>query len=203
MTTRATGTFTRALLAGVVCLAILAGMLVGHAWPLWTGEVVVMDASGAVPRDLFRGQHIRLDTPASTLRVMSIGGPAARGPAMEAVPVQPSGPGWEAWEDVREAPGGVVYVQLAGESGVAVPVTVSRQPVEGALNLKGRIRSAWQTGVLHVDYGLDAFYVPEATARALEPALRAGRPVQMEVAIAADGRARIRNLIIDGTPLPR
>jgi uncharacterized membrane-anchored protein len=200
--TAATGEmFPRALLAGAVCLAILGGMLVGHAWPLWTGEVVLMNATGSAPRDLFRGEYIRLELPASTLRVTTVGGPAAAELDLDAVPVTPAGAWWDSWDEVRKAYGAVVYVQLAQTDGVATPASVSREPVEGALNLKGRIRSAREAGVLRVEYGLDAFYVSEATARSLGPALRADRPVQVEVAIAANGRGRIRQLIVEGASL--
>jgi uncharacterized membrane-anchored protein len=203
MTATTSGIFPRALVAGAVCLAILGGMLVGHAWPLWAGEVVVMNATASAPRDLFRGEYIRLDLPASTLRVTTVGGPAAADLDFAGVPVTPTGTWWDSWQDVRRAYGTVVYVQLAQDEGVVTPVSVSREPVEGGLNLKGRIRSAQETGVLRVEYGLDAFYVPEATARTLGPALRTDRPVQIEVAIAASGRARIRTVIVNGMPLPR
>jgi uncharacterized membrane-anchored protein len=203
MTAPTGGSFPRAVMAGALCLAILGGMLVGHAWPLWTGEVVMMHATGSAPRDLFRGEYIRLELPASRLRVTSVGGPAAGEVGLDAVPVTTAGAWWDSWNDVRKAYGAVVYVQLARTDGVATPVSVSREPVEGALNLKGRIRSGQDTGVLRVEYGLDAFYVPEATARTLGPALHADRALQVEVAIAGSGRARIRNLVVDGTPLPR
>ena len=36
---------TRAVLAGAICLAIVGGMIVGHAWPLWTGRDVLMAAT--------------------------------------------------------------------------------------------------------------------------------------------------------------
>jgi uncharacterized membrane-anchored protein len=203
MTTTANGTFRRALLAGAVCLAILGGMLVGHAWPLWTGDVVLMNATGSLPRDLFRGQYIRLNLQASTLRVTTVGGPAAGDLGLEAMPVTTAGAWWDSWADVRRASSAVVYVQLAPEDGVATPVSVSREAVEGALNLRGRIRSAQETGVLRVEYGLDAYYLQEASARSLEPALLAGRPVQVEVAIAANGRARIRDVVVDAVRIPR
>jgi uncharacterized membrane-anchored protein len=203
MTATTTGLFARALVAGAVCLTILGGMLVAHAFPLWAGEVVVMNATASAPRDLFRGEYLRLDLPASTLRVTTVGGPAAGDLDLAGVPVTPTGAWWDSWQDVRRAYGAVVYVQLAQADGVAAPVSVSREPVEGALNLKGRTRPAQETGVLRVEYGLDAFYVPEATARTLGPALRSDRPVQIEVAIAASGRARIRTVVVDGTPLPR
>jgi uncharacterized membrane-anchored protein len=203
MTATVRGMFPRALLAGAACLAILGGMLVGHAWPLWTGDMVLMEATGTVPRDPFRGQYVRLDLPASTLRVTTVGGPAAGDLEVTAVPVTPTGRWWKTWEDVRKGQRAVIYVQLARQDGLAVPVSVSRDPVEGALNLKGRIRSARETGILRVEYGLDAFYVPEATARSLAPLLHAGRALRVEVAIAASGRARVRDLTVDGTPLPR
>jgi uncharacterized membrane-anchored protein len=193
--------FVRAFLAGAICLGILGGMLVGHAWPLWTGNVVLMDATGSVPRDLFRGRHVRLDLPASSLRVTTAGGPAAGAVDVDALPVSPAGEWWDSWNDVRRARGEVIYVQLAQRDGVATPVSVSREPIAAALNLRGRIHDAQETGLLRVEYGLDAFYVSESTARSLEPALQAGRALQVEVAVAANGRARIRQILVDGTPV--
>jgi uncharacterized membrane-anchored protein len=203
MTTRRHERFGRALVAGAFCLAVLGGMIVGHAWPLWTGEMVVMEASGSSPRDVFRGQYIALQVPASTLRVTTVGGPAAAILDIDGQPVEPVAEWWESWEEVRRATGSVVYVQLARDGELVVPATISRERIEGALNLQGRIRSARDTGVLRVEYGLDAYYVPEATSRVLGPALRTGRSVRLEVAIASSGRARIRGLTVDGVPLPR
>ena len=54
-----------------------------------------------------------------------------------------------------------------------------------------------------VNYGLDAFFMQEGTARPIEDAIRAGRNVQMDVAIAASGRARIRNLVVEGQEVGR
>ena len=78
-----------------------------------------------------------------------------------------------------------------------MPVTVSMAPVANALNLRGRVQHGSNT-TLAVDYGLDAFYMQEGTARPVEDALRSGRRVQMEVAIAKSGQARIRALLVDG-----
>ena len=58
------------LLAGAVCLSILCGVLVVHAWPLWTGQSVLLPVTPIDPRDLFRGrEYLRLDTPATRLMV--------------------------------------------------------------------------------------------------------------------------------------
>lgn len=97
-----------------------------------------------------------------------------------------------------------MYVQLtASASGDYVPVSVSRAPVPGALNLRGRARYASGGGTLYVDYGLDAFYMQEGKGRRVEQAIRESRNVQIQVAIASSGQARIKTLLIDGVPVDR
>jgi hypothetical protein len=99
--------------------------------------------------------------------------------------------------------GSIVYVQLApSPSGDYVPVTASLQPVPGALNLRGRVRYAGGT-FMPVGYGLDAFYLQEGKGRRIEDAIRQRRNVQMQVAIASSGQARIKTLLIDGVSVDR
>ena len=201
----------RALVAGAICLAILGGMLVGHAWPLWAGRTVVLPARPVDPRDLFRGEFVRLDTPLAALAVAV----ARTGGSSQQPGVLPVVGSWPS----EKIDGRVVYVQLRprdpAPAAPAVPeydaASISTQPVPGAINLRGRVHRSYESdGIqaahverVRISYGLDAFYMQEGTARAVEDAMRAGRPVQMEVAIAASGRARIQNLIVDGKPLPR
>jgi hypothetical protein len=54
---------------------------------------------------------------------------------------------------------------------------------------------------LTVDYGLDSFFMQEGTAKPVENALRQRRRVQMQIAIASSGHARIRRLVVDGVPV--
>jgi uncharacterized membrane-anchored protein len=182
----------RTLIGGAVCLAILGGMMVGHAWPLWTGEAILLRARPVDPRDLFRGEFVRLDTPASRVFVVTDGRTA---PA-DYVPVRRLG-------DREPRRGEVIYVQLVRgeETGEHEPVSISGAIVDGAVNLRGRVRRASSDGTVHVDYGLDAFYMQEGTAKPVERALLDGRLVQMQVAVASSGRARIRMLLADGVPV--
>jgi hypothetical protein len=176
----------RALFAGATSLLILSGMIVGHAWPLWTGRVVTMKVVPVDPRDLFRGEYVHLDTPATQLYRTGTG-------------VKPS-PAWTLVRPIDRVfdaarPGSVVYVQLApSESGEYVPVSVSRAPEAGALNLRGRARWAPGAGALAVDYG---------KGRRIEEAIRQRRNVQMQIAIASSGHARLKMLLIDGVPVDR
>jgi uncharacterized membrane-anchored protein len=185
----------RALLAGSVCLMILGGMLAGHAWPLWTGQTVMMKAVPVDPRDLFRGEYVRLATPANRLVLSGQGEPNSTEVRVRAI------------DDVFEVSraGSIVYVQLEpSPSGDHTARSVSRTRVPGALNLRGRVtfRDS-DTVTLRVEYGLDAYYVQEGMGKGIEDAIRDGRNVQMQVAIAASGRSRIRTLVIDGVPLAR
>src|SRR5688500_14793695 len=111
---------TRVVVAGAICLAILGGMIVGHAWPLWTGRTVIMRVTPVDPRDPFRGEYVRLGTAANRLR-LGASGPAT--PDDRRIAVRPLGGGLE--EPPR---GSVVYVQLEpSATGDYLPVTISAQ----------------------------------------------------------------------------
>jgi hypothetical protein len=193
------GDSTRAVLAGAICLAIIGGMLVTHAWPLWTGQDVLMSATvNGAPR-WTSGEYVSLKTPPERLLV---GNDTPSGTS-EWTRVRTLEP-WvtlSAPAAIRHARGSVVYVQLEKSGGGDVtPVSVSLSPVNGALNLRGIATALTSNGLLQVEYGIDAFYMQEGHARAVERAFREKRRVQVQLAISTSGRARIRNLMIDGVP---
>ena len=102
----------------------------------------------------------------------------------------------------RRLRGRYVYVQLAAQaSGEYAPASVSLRPVSGATNLRGLVTRGLNSGELHLDYGIDAFYMQEGHSQVVEQASRDGRRVQVQVAIAKSGRARIRRLLVDGAPV--
>ncbi|HET7217614.1 MAG TPA: GDYXXLXY domain-containing protein [Vicinamibacterales bacterium] len=183
-----------ALMSGAVCLAILGGMIVVHAWPLWTGTSVLLPVVPIDPRDMFRGDYVRLSTPAERLTTR-----AGATTSVDRLAVTPVGGDWAK----RSVPPPAVYVQLepTHANGEWRPVSVSLDPVAGAVNLRGRVRfDDTSSESLNVDYGLDRYYVQEGNGRAIEDAIRSKRRVEMEVAVAASGHARIRRLLIDGIP---
>jgi len=195
---------TRALCAGAVCLVIIGGMLVGHAWPLWTGHDVVMDATVDGRQMWAPGEYVRLSTAAAILTT----GQAVANDEVKRTPVRAIEP-WVT-SNPRERPNSVdhqlrgktVYVQLTpGTAGEYAPVSVSLRPVDGAVNLRGVVARALTSGELRVQYGIAAFYLQEGKAAGIERAFREKRRVQIQVAIATSGHARIRNLLIDGVPV--
>ncbi len=196
----------RTAFAGAMCLSILSGVLVVHAWPLWTGQAALLPVTPVDPRDMFRGEYVRLDTPAAHLAVPSDGAASAG-----TVAVTPVG-SW--WADLpvdehsrhQSLRGRVVFVQLEprGDAGESQPVSISNEPLAGRTNLRGRISWYEPKGErLTVDYGLDSFFMQEGKAKPVEDALRQRRRVQMQVAIASSGHARIRRLLVDSAPVGR
>jgi len=83
----------RALLCGAFCFIVLAGMLVGHAWPLLTGETIYLEVIARDPRDLFRGDYVVLTYPIESLRVTAAD--SAPGNDESTVVVKPLGSWWD------------------------------------------------------------------------------------------------------------
>jgi uncharacterized membrane-anchored protein len=214
----------RALLCGAFCFIVLAGMLVGHAWPLLTGETIYLEVIARDPRDLFRGDYVVLTYPIEQLVVATGSVPPSDVPeGAPRIVVEPQGDWWDAivkelvtedysmrqtWRDR------VVYVQLeavpsqtAGVPQVHRAMSVSDVPIPGSVNLKGRI---WNLARMQYDdsnspiemslrYGIDALYVQEGTGLQIEAAIRKGN-VHAIVAVTASGSARLSDLVIEGRP---
>lgn len=193
---------TRTVLAGAICLAIVGGMLVGHAWPLWTGRTVVLAATVNTTERRAPGEYVRLSTAADALRIGAPTNTRDEGTLVRAIdPWVKQEPGRRGDLD-RRLRGKTVYVQLdPNADGEYAPVSVSLKPVAGAVNLRGIVTRPSGPSALHIQYGIDAFYMQEGQPELLEKALREKHKVQMEVAIAASGRARIRRLLVDGAPV--
>jgi len=193
----------RALAAGAICLGILGGMMVGHEWPLWTGRTIVLPVRASDSRGPLRGERVHLQTPGTRVVVSNEGGVTV---PPDAVLVRPA-KGWprdlpdDPAERRRHLRGAVVYLQFEPRTEGNVeyrPVSISRRPVDDAINIRGRIYPIGDE--FHVVLGLDTFHVQEGTAARVADALQQRQEVQMEVAVTDSGRTRIRSLLIDGVP---
>ena len=194
----------RTLVAGAICLAILGGMMVLHAWPLWTGQAMLLPVVPRDPRAPFHGEYVHLETPSTRLRIAA--GAQAAGNVTDALPVAPVGT-W--WSDLggdllarsRALRTKVVYVQFEARGAEHHAVSISDRPVPGARNLRGRV--SWfdaESGDLTINYGMSKYYMEEGKAAPVEDALKQQRRVQMELAVTPSGRARIRHVLVDGVP---
>jgi uncharacterized membrane-anchored protein len=195
----------RTVLAGALCLAILSGMMALHAWPLWTGQAMLLPVVPLDPRAPFHGEYVLLDTPSTKLRIAD--GASAAGNVPDAAVVAPVGTWWSDLGGDRPARSRalrtkVVYVQFEARGTEHQAVSISDRPIAGARNLRGRV--SWfdvESGDLMINYGVSRYYMQEGKAGPVDEALRRQRRVQMELAVTPSGRARIRHVLVDGVPL--
>lgn len=97
--------------------------------------------------------------------------------------------------------GDIAYVALEADAeGIARPVRVSgKPPQDGRLAIRGRIASSPSSPGVAMDYGLDAFYVPEGAGRAIER-IDAGQ-LRLVIALTKQGKSAPLRITLDGKTL--
>jgi uncharacterized membrane-anchored protein len=171
--------------AAVVALAqiaFLAWMIAGRAAILRNGHEVVLKIEPVDPRDLFRGDYVRLGYDIASVPMASV------------VNV-PEGEWLSA-----ERP---VYVRLArGDDGFWHAKSASFDApapglAAGEVDMLGTADSGQSLGKdssLRLTYGIERFYVPEGEGRDIEQDIRV-RSFGMKVAVADDGTAQVKALM--------
>jgi uncharacterized membrane-anchored protein len=169
------------LLAVAAQLLVLAWMAGEREWIYRTGQVVYLRTAPIDPRDLFRGDFVRLQYEISSVR------PEGIEPAAE--------PG----EGKRHE---VVYTRLrpVGEGLYEAAGTGATRPTDGIF-IRGRTEDQWRlgwrgAGQTFVKYGIEQLFVEQGRGKAIE--VRRGTrdglqvPMEVEVAIGRSGTAVIR-----------
>lgn len=170
------------MLAVAVQLLVLAWMAGEREWIFRTGHVVYLRTAPVDPRDLFRGDFVRLLYEVNTVQREDAPAPAARK------------------ADVPRHE--VVYTRLqpAGEGLYEAAGASATQPSRG-LFLRGRTEDSWRvapraSGGVYVKYGIEQLFVEQGSGEAIERrrGIRNGLqvPMEIEVAVAASGKAVIR-----------
>jgi uncharacterized membrane-anchored protein len=169
------------VLAVVAQVLVLAWMAGEREWILRTGQVVYLRTAPIDPRDLFRGDFVRLQYEINS--VHREGGAAKPGAA----------------ERPRHE---VVYTRLkpAGEGLFEAAGTSSERPADGVF-LRGRSEDQWRMGWRggnhnYVKYGIEQLFVEQGRGKDIEKR-RGSRdelqvPMEVEVAIGASGTGVIR-----------
>lgn len=165
-------------LAGLLQLTLVGLPLADRLQVHWFGEEVTLALRPVDPRDLLRGDYVILN-PEIQLVDTGIG-----------VPAEVFG-GDDVW-----------VVVAPDDDGISRAVAVlSAPPTDGRIALKGRVSSTPSASdtVLRIDYGLDAFFVPEGQGLEVERLPR--DRVRLVVAVSADGRSAPLRLVADGEVL--
>jgi len=184
----------RTALLAVVLTAVLVGMIGMKQWTLTTGTPVLLETAPVDPRSLFRGDYVRLNYKISRLELSKLGGDkvfAAHDTAW--VVLEKAERYWHAVAVYRHrpdaAPGQVVIkgeVRWADGRGSAfAPPVQARQP-----------------RFLVMRYGIESYFVPEGTGRAIE---RRGAHTPLDILVAVDrfGNAGIKAVELDGREIYR
>jgi len=184
----------RTALLAVVLTAVLVGMIGMKQWTLTTGTPVLLETAPVDPRSLFRGDYVRLNYKISRLDLGKLGGDkdfSAHDTAW--VVLEQAQRYWHAVAVYRHrpdaAPGQVIIkgeVRWADGRGSAfAPPVPTRQP-----------------RFLVMRYGIESYFVPEGTGRAIE---RRGAQTPLDILVAVDrfGNAGIKAVELDGREIYR
>lgn len=172
---------TLVIVAVALQALVLAYMAGSRELIALTGTVVYLRTAPVDPRDIFRGDYVRLRYEASTAPYS----PAGSAGVAEPLPV-----------------GRTVYAELAvAEGGLAHVTRLSETKPGSGLFLKGKTADSWRfgfagSGMVSVEYGIEAYFVEQGKGLELEKRVGTRNtlqtPLEMEVAVSRDGVAVIR-----------
>jgi len=169
--------------AFVLQIALIGWMIADRALLLKNGREIRLAVVPVDPRDLFRGDYVvlsygfsRIDTRETTAA------PDINWGDTVYVTIADGGDGWQATAIGRERPDSGTFVRgtitgVTGDSGGDCPPVVGCQTYD-------------------VDYNLEQFFLPEGAGREIEN-LRNDQRVSVDVALADDGRAALKRLLVD------
>ncbi|WP_181257436.1 GDYXXLXY domain-containing protein [Pseudaminobacter soli (ex Li et al. 2025)] len=175
------------LLISAVALALiqigfLSWIIGSRAMILRNGQEVLLKVEPVDPRDLLRGDYVRLGYEASSVPAKLIVNRDVEASA---------------------AADGPIHVRLKkGEDGFWHPVAAAlgagfaNAPGEDEVDVLGTTSSGWaqdEEAVLHVDYGIGRFYLPEGEGKAIERDMRV-RSFGILAAVDRDGTLQIKAL---------
>jgi len=159
-------------LLALIQLALISIPLVDRLQVQVSGTVVQMELVPVDPRDLLRGDYVVINLALTRVSKDVIGTDTV-------------------------TPGDRVYVGLVAQDGGPVKPIVVAKTREGAgpLAIAGTVLNN-RGDSLRIDYGIDAFFLPEGQGREIERLER--NRLLLEVSVAEDGRSLPMALLVDG-----
>ncbi|MDE3068052.1 MAG: GDYXXLXY domain-containing protein [Verrucomicrobiota bacterium] len=156
--------------------AWLLGTVAVQEHALANGKVILLETRPVDPRDLLRGDYLGLNYKISDVPVNLFSPPVKKD-----LPV-----------------GTKIFVALAPATNrfyeVAKASTTKFVPPSGGILMEGRTAWRWNlTNSIHVEYGLERYYVPENT----------GNPsgkLTVQVVVPASGHPKIKEVFVNGKP---
>ena len=174
------------LVAGIGILltqiAVPGFMILDRISLLTSGREITIKTQPRDPRDMFKGDYVVLNYPITQIDTAGVTAPEEtlyKGDEVYAVIVPKDGDAWSVISLGREKPD-----QVTGEQVV----------------LMARVEKAYgdkDSRKVTLHYGIESYYIPEGTGKALEDKVRDGS-LSVIVAVSDAGLAAIKGLVIDG-----
>ena len=172
------------VLAFILQVGLLGWLIADRALLLMHGKEIRLAVVPVDPHDILRGDYVQLDYAIAHLASVDLAG------------------------DDDFAEGAPIYVAISEGADGWAPTAISHKAPAGGTFLRGTVRDVTDanpcSGVANcwrftVDYNLEKFFVPEGTGHALEN-LRNDQHLSVDAAVADDGRAALKRLLVDGKP---
>jgi uncharacterized membrane protein/uncharacterized membrane-anchored protein len=160
------------LTIGILWIVMMGGYLILKEHMLQTGQEVILKTAPVDPRDLFRGDYVRLQYPMSEIDITTI-------------PIEKN----------NLQIGDTIFVALARTDSYAQPFAINTAPKEDTLAIRGTIRNR-KGNRITVEYGIESYFVPEHKGREIERMV--GKDMSVQVVITKSGKALIKAFLIDG-----
>lgn len=168
------------VIAAFLQIAVLGWMVIDRTRLLKTGQEIVLPIRPVDPRDLFRGQYVRLGYDVSSVPLKLLEGPrpARNAPFFVALEQDDDG----TWRPIR----------------ISVAKPQLTRPKQVVLKARAfHTFPAGDTGSITVRYGIESYFVPEGEGPRLEEMAR-DRKLAILIAVDGAGTAAIKGILIDG-----
>jgi uncharacterized membrane-anchored protein len=161
--------------------AVLATMVIDRVQLLRSGREITLPIVPVDPRDLFKGDYVRLGYDVGSVPVRQLEGPPPRANAAFYVVLEKKPDG--AWRTVKMARS---MPQESSPDRIVLKARAAHWPVGESPNATVRVR-----------YGIESYFVPEGQGTKLEELAREKKLATL-VAVDGSGNAAIKGLVIDG-----
>ncbi len=162
-------------------LAVLGSMVWDRIGLLQSGREIELDVVPVDPRSLFRGDYVILSYDISRFDGSKVEGELAKGRPLYVTIAQDAAGKWQ--------------VQRA--AAVAKPAVSGPEVLLKGRSDRWRFGPVRQGSPVQARYGIESYFIPEGTGRALEKLVGEKR-ITAVVAVGRDGTAALKGLKVDG-----
>jgi uncharacterized membrane-anchored protein len=165
-----------AFIVALLQTAVLGWMIYDRVSLISSGREIILEVVPADPRSLFRGDYVILNYAITRLKPETLAGDDRfeRSAPIFVVLKKSEELGWQPVSVWNDMPSGTVADEIV---------------------IRGKVQ--WSARDMRVNYGIESYFVPEGEGKVLEKMVRE-RKLQVLVAVAPNGEAAIKGLMVDG-----